>query len=107
MPDDPISSEVLARARAAWTKLMRRPVTWTGTGALPPDGRFVQAVLFYDARPDEYMDWLIVEAGGPDAGSAAPRPPRFWVRRGDNTEEPEQRAYLPREGETLAGPFPL
>ena len=35
MPDDPISGEVLARARAAWTKLMRRPVTWTGTGRGP------------------------------------------------------------------------
>ena len=105
--DDPISVEVLARARAAWSKLIGRRVAWTDMGALPPDGRFVQAVLFHDTRPDEYMDWLVVDAGAPGAGSVALRPARFWVRRSDNTEEPGQRAYLPREGDTLAGPFPL
>ncbi len=103
----PISDEVLARARAAWSKLMQRRVAWAGIGALPSDGRFVQAVLFHDARPGEYMDWLVVEASDPATGSGARRPPRCWVRRSDNTEEPGPRVYLPREGDTLAGPFRL
>jgi hypothetical protein len=98
MQDSPIGDEVLARARTVWSKLMQRRVTWAGIGALPSDGRFVQAVLFHDARPDEYMDWLVVDSR---------RPSRFWVRRSDNTEEPGPRVYLPREGDTLAGPFAL
>ena len=98
MQDDLISQEVLARARATWSKRMQRRVDWNGSDALP-SGRFFQAVLFHDARPGEYMDWLVVEADAPPAW--------FWVRRCDNTEEPDQREYVPREGETVAGPFRL
>ena len=107
MQDDQIQNEVVTRARAAWSKVMRRRVAWTAIGALPPDGRFVQTVLFHDARPGEYMDWLIVEVGAPGTGSIAGWPRRFWIRRSDNTEETGCRAFLPREGDTLAGPFPL
>jgi hypothetical protein len=103
MPRTTIPEKLLQRAQRAWR---RRQYRAPFDAILPADREYLQSVLFRDGRPDENMDWMIIESATLNAFRWWNRP-RFWIRRTDNTEPTDDGEYVPRAGDVLAGPFRL